>query len=457
MRSVAVAMLVGCTLAPHYERPALPVPDRFPGGGGSLAAADTGWHAMFRDPRLQALIALALANNRDLRVAALNVELARAQYRVQRAQLLPQITGQAAYARFGGGATTGSGGVAAVIQPTIYALGANASYEIDLFGRVRSLTAQALEQYLASAEAHRATHLALVGQVVAQYLTEHSLAEQYEVARQTERTTRQTYELTRRLFDDGQRSELDVRATEAQWENARAQVPRLRRQWTQATDALVVLVGQPLPANLPPPQPLAAEQMIADLAPGIPSTVVLRRPDVLQAEHDLRAANENIGAARAALFPNISLTGFAFSLTSVIDHLFTDGTGLFGFSTMIAQPLFTGGANLGNLDAAHVQKHIRIAQYDKTIQTAFREVADALVARDTLERQLAAQIAQVRAEQVRFDLSMQRYREGIASYLDVLAAQNDLYTAQQSLIQARADRLTNLADLYRALGGGWRE
>jgi outer membrane protein, multidrug efflux system len=455
MRSVALVMLVGCTLAPRYERPALPVPDRFPGGGGALAAADTGWRTMFRDPRLQALIGLALANNRDLRVAALNVELARAQYHVQRAELLPQLTGQAAWARVGGGAS--GAGLASVIQQKIYVLGINASWEVDLFGRVRSLTAQALEQYLASAEALRATHLSLVGQVVTQYLSERSLAEQYGVARETERTTRQTYELTRRLFDEGQRSELDLRAAEAQWQSARAQIPRLRRQWTQATDALAVLVGQPLPASLPAPQPLATEQMIADLAPGIPSAVLLRRPDVLQAEHDLRAANENIGAARAAFFPNISLTGFVGTLTSVIDHLFSDGTGLFAFSTMIAQPLFTGGANLGNLDAAHVQKHIRIAQYEKTIQTAFREVADALVARDTFERQVAAQVAQVHAEQVRFDLSLQRYREGIAGYLDVLAAQNDLYTAQQALIQSRADRLTNLADLYRALGGGWRE
>ncbi|MDB4954901.1 MAG: efflux system, outer rane lipoprotein NodT family [Myxococcales bacterium] len=451
------ASLIGCTLAPHYHRPPLPVQDRFPGGGGSLVAADQGWRKMFGDPRLQALIALALANNRDLRVAALNVELTRAQFRIQRAQLVPTVGGLAVGSRAGGGAAGGGSAGALPIPARFYVLGVSASYELDLFGRVRSLTVQALEQYLSTVEGHRAAHLALVGQVVTQYLSERSYAEQYGVAVGTEVTTRQTYELTKQLFEDGQKSELDVRATEAQWQNARAQVQTLWRQWVQAVDALVVLVGQPLPANLPPPQPLTSQQMIADLAPGIPSQVLLRRPDVVEAEHALRAANANIGAARAMFFPNISLTGLAATLTSAFDKLFSSGTGLFLFSTMITQPLFTGGANIANLDAAHVQKDIRIAQYEKTIQTAFREVADALVARETFERQLAAQIAQVQAQQVRFDLSQERYREGVASYLDVLTAQNDLYSAQLALISLRADRLTNLADLYRALGGGWRE
>jgi multidrug efflux system outer membrane protein len=197
--------------------------------------------------------------------------------------------------------------------------------------------------------------------------------------------------------------------------------------------------------------------MIADLAAGIPSQVLLRRPDVLEAEHQLLAANANIGVARAQFFPQISLTGFAGTISTALDRLLSTGSGLFAFSTVISEPLFNGGANVANLDLADVQKRIRIAQYEKTIQTAFREVADALVARDTLEHQLEAQLAQVNAQQVRFDLSLQRYREGVAGYLDVLAAQNDLYGAQQALIQLRADRLTNLADLYRALGGGWRE
>jgi multidrug efflux system outer membrane protein len=464
-RLLLATALVGCTLAPHYERPPLPVQDRFPGGGGGrLTAADTGWRAMFTDPRLQALIALALANNRDLRVAVLNVEVARAQYRIQRAQLLPGVDGLGAVTHFTGGGfapTTSSRGTgsssANIFPPTLYALGLNASWELDLFGRVRSLTKAQLEAYLSSAEALRATHLSLVSQVVTQYLTERSLAEQYEVAVHTELTTRQAYELTKDRFAEGQQSELELRATEAQWQQARARVEQLRRTSQQATNALVVLVGQPLPANLPPPRPLAAQGMVCDLAPGIPSQVLLRRPDVLEAEHQLRSANANIGAARAAFFPSISLTGFAGTVSTALKHLFEAGTGLLAVDGILRQPIFHGGANIANLDQAKAQLQIRIAQYEKTIQVAFREVADALVARDTFERELADQIAQVQAQQVRYDLSLDRYREGVAGYLDVLQAQNDLYAAQQALIALRADRLTNLADLYRALGGGWRE
>ena len=457
-RLLLAASLLGCTLAPRYHRPPLPVPDRFSAAGGSLVAADLGWRAVFRDPRLQELIALALANNRDLRVAALNIEAARAQYRIQRSELLPRVGGLATGSRIGGGAVGASSGnpLLSHASDSFYALGVSAQYELDLFGRVRSLTAQARAKYLASVEAHRAAHLSLVGQVATQYLTERSYAEQYDVAVRTEAATRQTYELTRTLFDEGQRSELDLRAAEAQWQNARAQVPRLWRLWTQALDALVVLVGEPLPANLAPPQPLAAEQFIADLAPGIPSEVLLRRPDVLEAEDELRAANANIGVARAMFFPQIALTGFGGSLSAAFKQLFSSGTGLWAFSTMIAQPIFAGGADIANLQAAHVQKRIRIAQYEKTIQVAFREVADALVARDTFEAQLSAQLAQAQAQQTRYDLSLVRYRAGAASYLDVLSAQADLYAAQVTLIQVRADRLTNLADLDRALGGGWR-
>jgi multidrug efflux system outer membrane protein len=465
-RLLLALSLIGCTLAPRYERPALPVPDRFPGGGGSLAAADQGWRTMFGDPRLQAVIALALANNRDLRVAALNVEVARAQYRIQRAGLFPSVDARASWSRFGGsGPFTGSStpssssstavASGSFLPPSIYALGVSASYELDLFGRVRSLTAQAREQYLGTIEAHRAAHLSLVGQVVTQYLAERSLAEQYEIAVRTEATTRGTYELTRQLFELGQRSAVELRATEAQWQSARGELPRLTRLWAQAVNALVVLVGQPLPANLPPPQRLSVERMIADLAPGLPSQVLLRRPDVVEAEHALRAANASIGAARAALFPDISLTGFAGTLSTAVKELFETGFG--AISAMITQPVFHGGALVANLDLADAQKRIQIARYEQTIQIAFREVADALVARETYERELAAQAAQVAAQQARFDLTQQRYGAGVASYLEVLTAQNDLYAAQQRLIVLRADRLTNLADLYRALGGGWRE
>jgi multidrug efflux system outer membrane protein len=423
---------------------------------------------MFGDPRLQALIALALANNRDLRVAALNIEVARAEYRIQRAGLFPAFDARGVWSRFAGGGlfpapSTGAAAAStaaaapAPFPQTIAALGVNAAYEVDLFGRVRSLTAQAREQYLATVEAHRAAHLSLVGQVVTQYLAERSFAEQYEIAVGTEATTHRTYELTKQLFELGQRSAVELRATEAQWQSARGELPRLTRQWTQAWNALAVLVGQPLPASLPPPQRLSVERMIAELAPGLPSQVLLRRPDVLEAEHALRAANASIGAARAALFPDISLTGFGGTLSAALQHLFGAGTGFGAITSVINLPLFHGGANLAGLDLTDAQKRIQIARYEQTIQVAFREVADGLIARETYERELAAQTAQAAAQQARFDLSIQRYRAGVASYLEVLSAQDDLYAAQQRLIVLRADRLTNLADLYRALGGGWRE
>jgi outer membrane protein, multidrug efflux system len=440
---LALLALTSCTLAPRYERPAAPVANQF-AGAGAIVAADQGWRAMFGDPRLQSLIAMALQNNRDLRVAALQVELTRAQYRIERAELLPQV------------GATASGTFTNVEMQRRYTVGLTASYELDLFGRVRSQKDAALEEYLASVEGHRAAHLALIGEVVAQYLRERGYAEERDLAERTQAATKEMYELSKRMFEAGQRSELDMRTAEAQVLAARADVARLTRLRAQAENALALLVGQSLPANLPAAQPLDSQTMIADLAPGIPSEVLLRRPDVLAAEHTLRSANANIGAARAAFFPTISLTGFAGFASTALTSLFSGGL-VWTFTPQVSVPLFAGGRNVAALDVAKVRKQIEVARYEKAIQVAFREVADALAARETFEEQLAAQQARVQAEQVRFDLSNQRYRAGVESYLGVLEAQQDLYAAQEQLIEIRIARLTNLADLYRALGGGWRE
>ncbi len=442
--ALALLLATSCTLAPTYERPTSPIANSFGSSGGTLAAADQGWRTMFGDPRLQVLISLALQNNRDLRVTALQVELTRAQYRIQRADLLPDV------------AAVASGTFANVEAQRRYTVGLTASYELDLFGRVRSLKDAALEEYLSTVEVHRAAHLALVGEVVAQYLRERGFVEQRELAIQTQKLTQEQYDLSRRMFEAGQRSELDMRTAEAQVQASRAEVARLTRLVAQAQNALVVLIGQSLPANLPAPQPLEAQKMIADLAPGIPSEVLLRRPDVLAAEHSLRGANANIGAARAAFFPSISLTNFVGLASTALSTLFSGGL-VWTFTPEISVPLFTGGRNLANLDVAKVRKRIEIVRYEKAIQIAFREVADALAARASFEEQLAAQQARVEAEQARFELSQQRYRAGIESYLGVLEATRDLYAAQNQLIDIRVDLLTNLADLYRALGGGWRE
>jgi outer membrane protein, multidrug efflux system len=444
-RAVAalVLALAGCTLAPRYERPEAPVDSQLAGGEGALSAADHGWRAMFGDARLQALIALALEHNRDLRVAALNVELARAQYRIERADLFPTIAA-------GGQATFSN-----TEMQRRYSVGLTASYELDLFGRVRSLQRAALEDYLARQETHRAAHLALVGEVVAQYLRERAYAEQREVAERTQGSMREMYDITRRMLEAGQRSELDMRTAEAQVQAARADVARLTRLQARAQNAIVLLLGRSLPESLPAPQPLASQQIVAQLGV-VSSEVLLRRPDVLAAEHALRAANANIGAARASFFPTISLTGFAGFASTALASLFSGGL-VWTFTPQLSVPLFTGGRNQANLDVARVRERIEVVRYERAIQVAFREVADALAARAMFEEELAAQAARTEAERVRFQLSEQRYRAGVESYLAVLVAQRDLYAAETQLIEVRLARLTNLADLYRALGGGWRE
>ncbi|MGN6106595.1 MAG: efflux transporter outer membrane subunit [Kofleriaceae bacterium] len=442
------AALGGCSFAPKYERPAAPIANQYPGGNQSgVAAADLGWRDVFSDPRLQRLIELALRNNRDLRVATLNVELARAQYRIQRSQQLPTVNAI-------GSSEIGRTGVAGGFERVGLAMPA---FEIDLFGRVRNLKAQALEQYFATAEAQRAAHLSLVSAVVAQYLRERAFEEQRVIATQTLETVRESQAMTQRLLDAGQRSDLDARTAEAQVEGARAEVARLTRLRAQAENALVLLIGQPLPGDLPAGQPLDTQGVVADIPSGLPSDLLQRRPDVLAAEHALKGANYNIGAARAAFFPTISLTAFAGFVSPSLSKLFTSDAGQWSFTPQASLPLFTGGRNKANLDASKVRKQIEIARYEGAIQNAFREVADGLIARASFDEQLAAQTARATAEQKRFAISEARYQNGVESYVAVLSAQQDLYASQQQLVELRFARLASLADLYKALGGGWLE
>jgi multidrug efflux system outer membrane protein len=454
-------LLAGCSLAPRYRRPEAPVAPEFPAPAaasapGAAAPADLGWREVFGDPRLQALVALALEHNRDLRVAALNVELTRAQYRIQRAERLPAVVGQADASRQRVPADLSSSGEATT--STRYTVGAGVTaFELDLFGRVRSLSAAALEQYLATEEARRSAHLSLVAEVATQYLAERALDDQVALARRTLDVVRSSFELTRRTYEAGRTSELDLRTAAAQVETAVFNLSAAEQQRAQAANALALLVGTGLPAELPAPRPLDAQPLLAELPPGVPSEVLQRRPDVLAAEHALRSANASIGAARAAFFPSISLTAFGGTSSAELSGLFGGGSGAWSFSPRLTVPLFTAGALRASLDVAEVRKSIRVAEYERAIQDAFREVADALVARGELDRQLEAQAARVAAEQRRYELSDLRYRKGVDSYLGVLTAQRDLFAAQQQLIQSRLARLTNLVDLYRALGGGWRE
>jgi outer membrane protein, multidrug efflux system len=456
--AAAALLAAGCTLAPRYHRPAAPVPPTAgnPATPPAAEASDLGWRDVFGDPRLQALVALALENNRDLRITALNVELTRAQYRIQRAQQLPAI------------AATASGAVQRV--PADLSLsrqaatteayqvgGALTAFELDLFGRVHSLSTAALQEYFQTEEARRSAQLSLVAAVATQYLAVRALEDEVALAKSTLETLESSYALTQRTYQAGRTSELDLRTAEAQVLTARFNLSAANLQRAQAEDALTLLVGAPIPAGIPPPLPLDAQRIVADLPAGISSEVLVRRPDVLAAEHGLLSANASIGAARAAFFPSITLTAFGGKSSAELSRLFDPGQDTWSFTPRINLPIFQGGALRASLDVAEVRKSIEVARYERAVQGAFREVSDALASREALEVQLEAQEARVRAEQRRFELSDLRYRKGVDSYLVALTAQRDLFAAQQGLIQSRLARLSNLVDLYRALGGGWRE
>jgi multidrug efflux system outer membrane protein len=455
------ALVAGCTMAPKYERPAAPVSGTWPGSttnhdatlGATNTAAELDWRVFFDDPRLRQLIGLALTNNRDLRIAALRVESARAQYRIRRADLFPSLQGDASYRRtkasgvvseFNGGTIT-----------TVYNVDVGASYEVDLFGRVRSLKNEALESYLATDETRRSVQIALVSQVATEYLTQLRLLEAKAVANQTLATVQRSYDLIKRSFELGAASELDLRTAEGQVEAVRVNSASFLQMLAESEHALVVLVGQPLPADLPEGQPFRQQQLLTDLPAGIPSETLQRRPDILWAEHSLKAANADIGAARAAFFPRIMLTGSYGTASAKLTDLFTGPSETWSFSPQITIPIFNMGGNWAKYETTKINRDIQLATYEKSIQTAFAEVADALAARSILDEKLRAQTALLSAQQKRFDLTSARYKQGVDSYLDVLLAQQDLYAAQQNLLQFQGARLLNAIALYRSLGGGW--
>jgi outer membrane protein, multidrug efflux system len=453
--------VTGCTLAPKYHRPAPPVtqtwPEKFqPKSQSTNAVADIGWREFFGDARLQLFIGLALTNNRDLRVAVLNVEVAQAQYRIQRANLYPQIDATGGYIREKIPGYEVFSGEPAVNSQYSVGIGTT-SYEFDLFGRIRSLKKQALENYFATGEARRNAQLLLVSQVAIQYLTGLEDDEQLAVAHQTLDSVQSAYDLNKQSYDAGNISELDLRTAEAQVETAKVSIANYEQLRNQSDDALVLLLGGPMPTNLPPAQALNSEKLLTDLPPGLPSDLLQRRPDILETEHQLEAANANIGAARAAFFPAIKITANAGFSSLQMAQLFATGSDTWLFNPQITLPIFEAGQNKANLDVANLNKRIEIADYEKAIQTAFREVADALIAKKYLDEQLDGQRRLVRAEQSRFDLSTARYRNGADSYLTVLSAQQDLYSAQQNLVTLDFSRLSNLVTLFQALGGGWQE
>jgi len=461
MAAICGLTLSACTMAPTYERPDAPIPSEWAqtSADGSEKAknilADLGWRSYFRDPALQQLIEVALENNRDLRVAALNVEAFRAQYRISRSDLYPTLGGEGSMTRqrvpedlsmFGQSITASQYGLTVGIS----------AYELDFFGRIRSLSESALETYLATEEAQRSAQLGLVSDVALAYMTWRTDQELLKLAQDTLASYEESLDMIEASESAGVASALEVRQQRSLVQQTRALIARYSRQVAQDLNGLQLLLGTTVPDDLPEGLPLG-ESLLVDLPVGLPSDLLTRRPDIRAAERRLLAANANIGAARAAFFPSIRLTAGAGTASSELSGLFDGGSRTWSFIPQINLPIFTAGRLRANLDYAEVRKDIHIAQYEKSIQNAFREVADGLAARDTYDEQLQAQSDLVQTAQEYYDLAQQRYDSGVENYLTVLDARRNLLLAQQQLLGDRLAQLSSEVRLYKALGGGWHE
>jgi outer membrane protein, multidrug efflux system len=451
---LSAAFLGGCSMIPLYERPAAPVSPAWAGTdatyAGDRSAADLEWQTFFSDAQLKQLVALALANNRDLRVAVLNIEQTRAQYQVRQADELPTVNVAASGSRV----PTANGGIAST-----YSVGlAVTAWEIDFFGRIASLREAALAQYLASEESRKAVQISLIATVANTWLALMADEELLDITRQTLATREESVKLTRLRFDNGAASELDLQQALSLAEGARVTLAQLQRQRAADMNALTLLVGQPLPPEIAnTTTPLSATPALADVPAGLPSELLVHRPDIRQAEQQLLAANANIGAARAAFFPRIALTAGVGTASGHLSGLFNSGSFGWTFAPQLTLPIFDAGRNQAGLEVSQAARDIAVAQYEKTIQSAFREVADALAGRATWSEQLRAQQAQAQAEDARYRLSELRYRNGVSSYLDLLDAQRSLFIARQAVVQTRLAQLQNQVTLYKTLGGGWKE
>lgn len=453
--------LSACSLTPTLERPAAPVPASFPMAAAAPAspapASAVGWRAMFGDPRLQQLIDLALTNNRDLRLAALNVEAARAMFNIQQAARLPSVSLDASHTRERALAQGNSGESRREVNRQVAVNVGTSAFELDLFGRVRSLSDAALARYLASEQGRDAAQITLVGAVAEAYFAQRLADEQLQLTERTLADWQQSLELARLLKQAEQNSSLDVAQAEGQVALAEADLEARRRALAQADNALQLLVGTELPGDLPAGLPLERQSVIAQLPAGLSADLLLSRPDLRQAEQVLVAANADIGAARAAFFPQISLTAsFGYASTS-LGGLFDRSRQVWRFAPQISQPLFQAGRLRAELRLAKVRKSEAVAQYERAIQVAFREVADALAGTATFDRQIEAQLRAVSAAEWRLELSDLRYRAGVEGRLELLDAQRQLRVARQVLLELRREEIANRVALYKSLGGGLHE
>jgi outer membrane protein, multidrug efflux system len=466
---LATTTLTACSLAPTYVRPTAPVTTEWPvaSGIGTMPSTarefgqhprttDIGWRSMFRSPKLQSLIEASLANNRDLRIATLNIEAARNTWRIQRSDLLPSINASGSFTRQELSKSGSGTGKTEITSSYTSGIGTTA-YELDLFGRVHSLSNRAINQYLATEEGRKAAQTSLVAEVANAYLTYLADVELLRLTESTLKTRQDACDLIKRSFDLGARSRLDVAQSATLVESARVNRAQYQRQVEQSKNALTLLVGKEIDPMLLEPQSLANVQVLETLPVGIPSDVLLDRPDVRQAEYALKSENANIGAARASFFPSISLTGSAGFASASLSDLFVSGSsGVWSFAPQVTLPIFQGGRLRSNLKLAETNRDIAVTRYEKAIQTAFREVADALAARATYTEQLHAQRALVKESDQAWTITKARYDHGIDSYFALLDAQRSLFEAQQNEILIHQQTLANSIDLYKALGGGWQ-
>ena len=450
--ALAVSLLSGCSLIPDYERPTAPIADAWVRSPTSSLAVLT-WKTFFQDEQLKSLINDALSNNRDLRVSLLNIQKAQAQYRIQRADLLPSIDASVSGTHQRTPADLSVDGSTRTSHRYDAGVGF-ASYEVDFFGRVRSLNEQALEAYLQTVEAQRSAQIALVAEVANTYYQLQADLQSLALSEKTLESQRQSFLTIRSSFQEDVATALDLSQAESTVRAAQTNQAKYQRLVELDRNALVLLVGKPLTTSQMAASEQNALELGTSLPTGLPSEVLSQRPDILAAEHALKAANANIGAARAAFFPSISLTASAGSASAQLGDLFAGGQGAWSFVPSINVPIFNWGRNQANLDVAKVQKSIEVANYQKVIQEAFREVSDGLASRSKLDQQVTAQELLVMANTRSYDLAQQRYETGVDTYLNSLDAQRSLYSSLQDLVDTRLARSQNLIALYKALGGG---
>ena len=450
--------LSACAMIPKYEQPAVAVPDAFQHdtAQSGIVAASLGWQDYFADPRLHRLIEIALERNTDLRGAALNAEAVRAQYMISRAALLPGINASGTGQRGRVAADLSGTGSSYVSSAYNVGLGVT-SYELDLFGKVRSTNQAALQSYFASVASRDATHLSLISSVAKAYFNERYAEERMALAQRVLQTREQTYKLTQLRHRAGVISAVDLRQQEALIESAKADYASAVQAREQARNAMAVLLNQPLPADLPAGLPLSRQFAIKQLPAGLSSEVLLNRPDIRAAEFALKRANANIGAARAAFFPSISLTGMIGTGSTELSGLFKGGNSTWTFAPSINLPIFNWGSNVANLDYAKIMQQAEIVNYEAAVQSAFRDVSDALVAREQLDKTYAANAQQSKAYADVLRLINLRYRHGVASALDLLDAERSSYAADTTQLATQLTLLENMADLYKALGGGLKQ